>query len=310
MIRTMRSATAIVVSYETRDLLARCLGALRRERVESIVVDNASRDDSAALVRVQFPEVALFALERNVGFGAACNVGARAADTPYILVLNPDTEPRAGAVEALVACCSASDTIAGATPRVVDERGRESTSVLRYPSRWWRGAPPTTSVRGIWPRRPTTKRGTLEGEYAIGAALLLRRDAFLQIGGFDPGFFLYYEEVDLCRRLQAAGWSIERCPEAEVVHVGGAATRTQWSIAYRQQLRGHLRYIGKHEGRRAAVTSRLVLLGAVLLRYLLSRGDRRAGYKAGLAWLATVDLDSVAAPGPAPGPVDGLVSRQ
>ena len=97
----MSSVTAIVVSYETRDLLGRCLAALREEQVATVVVDNASRDGSASFVREHFPEATLVALDRNVGFAAGCNAGAAHAATPFLLLVNPDAAPRPGAVAAL-----------------------------------------------------------------------------------------------------------------------------------------------------------------------------------------------------------------
>jgi GT2 family glycosyltransferase len=294
----MSSVTAIVVSYETRDLLGRCLAALREEQVAAVVVDNASRDGSASFVREHFPEATLVALDQNVGFAAGCNAGAAHAATPFLLLVNPDAAPRPGAVAALVDCCRTSERTAGASPRILDEDGRETVSVLGYPTRWWRGAPPVTSFSGE-SARGTATRGTLRGQFAVGAALLLRRSAFDEVGGFDPGFFLFYEEVDLCRRLETAGWSLERCPDAVVTHFGGASTRREWSAVYPHQLRGHLRYLEKHEGRRAASTARLVLLASVSMRYLGSRGARRRGYAEGVRWLARADLDEIAALAPA-----------
>ena len=292
------AVTAIVVSYETRDLLGRCLEALRTDGVTTVVVDNASRDGSAAYVRERFPDATLVALEQNVGFAAGCNAGAAEAGTPFLLFLNPDAAPRPGSIAALVACCETSPRTAGAVPRILAEDGRETVSVLGYPTRWWRGRPPVTSFSGQSARGDAT-RGTLRGQFAVGAAFLVRREAFAEVGGFDPGFFLFYEEVDLCRRLEQAGWTLERCPDAVVTHVGGASTRREWSTVYPHQLRGHLRYLDRHEGRRAASTARLVLLASVSLRYVGSRGTRRRGYAEGLRWLARADLDEVTAPAPA-----------
>ena len=278
--------------------MARCLASLRANGVATVVVDNASRDGSVALVRERFPEMRLVALEQNIGFAAACNRGVLEAETPFLFLVNPDAEPHPGAIEALHDVLRLVRSHGRRGPRLVDESGRESVSVLGFPTRWWRGAPPASAFRG---RRapPASVEATLHGEFALGAALLLRRVAFDEVGGFDPGFFLFYEEVDLCRRLAAAGWTLEQCPSAVVTHVGGAATRLAWASAYREQLRGHLRYLEKHEGRRAASISRLVLFAAIGARYLLARGEHRDAYRAGLGWLARMDLDEVAAPAPA-----------
>ena len=110
------------------------------------------------------------ALDQNVGFAAGCNAGAAHAATPFLLLVNPDAAPRPGAVAALVDCCRTSERTAGASPRIVDEGGRATVSVLGYPTRWWRGAPPVTSFSGECARGGATS-GTLRGQFAVGAAL-------------------------------------------------------------------------------------------------------------------------------------------
>ena len=294
----MSSVTAIVVSYETRDLLGRCLAALREEQVATVVVDNASRDGSASFVREQFPEATLVALDQNVGFAAGCNAGAAHAATPFLLLVNPDAAPRPGAVAALVDCCRTSERTAGASPRIVDEGGRETVSVLGYPTRWWRGAPPVTSFSGE-SARGTATSGTLRGQFAVGAALLLRRSAFDEVGGFDPGFFLFYEEVDLCRRLEAAGWSLERCPtpssrisEAPRRDVTGARSTPTSCAAISATSRSTR--AGALRPRRASSSSRRCRCGTS------GRAERAArGYAEGVRWLAHADLDEITAPAPA-----------
>ena len=163
-----------------------------------------------------------------------------------------------------------------------DDRPRESTN--GYPTRWWLGRPAMTSYgrpairvpSGDGPYRPIRKG------FVAGAALLLRREALDDVGAFDPRFFMFYEDVDLCRRLERAGWGVGTCAEARVRHVGGAATRLDWPTLYVEQLTSHLRYLTKHEGRRAAAVARAALIASVTLRWLTASGERRAGYRAGV----------------------------
>jgi GT2 family glycosyltransferase len=243
-----------------------------------VVVDNASDDGTAAFVRERFPAVRVLELERNIGFGAAANAGVDAVDSEYVLVLNPDARPLGDGLAALRACADAHPKAAIAVPSLVDESGAPQPSRIGYPTWRWTGSPAVTSFPG---RRPAKSD---EG-FAVGAALLFRREAFRSVGGFDPDYFLFYEEVDLCLRLEQAGWEIVSCPAATFAHAGGASTRRDWAESYRRQLAGHLRFIRKHHGAAAAERSRRVLVVAVALRAMLSRGQARSAARKALPWL-------------------------
>jgi GT2 family glycosyltransferase len=121
----------------------------------------------------------------------------------------------------------------------------------------------------------------------MGAVLLVRRRAFDAVGGFDPDFFMFNEEVDLCFRLTQAGQLILFCPAAEFVHVGGASTKPVWSVMYLEQLRSHLLYLTKHRGPEVAERMRRVLVWAMRLRALVFRGERRRLSWAASRWLAS-----------------------
>jgi GT2 family glycosyltransferase len=115
--------------------------------------------------------------------------------------------------------------------------------------------------------------------------MLLRRAALDEVGAFDPAFFLFNEEVDLCLRLAAAGWHLAVAPESTFVHVGGVATRPRWKAAYREQLRGHLRLLDKHEGRRAAEQARRFLAATLAVRALLASQEQRRLLQEYARWL-------------------------
>lgn len=125
--------------------------------------------------------------------------------------------------------------------------------------------------------------------------MLLRREAFEDVGGFDPRFFMYFEEVDLCWRLQEAGWQVALCPEAGFVHVGGTSTTANWAAMYREQLRGHLRFLAKHHRATDAEFARKLLEVAVSVRALLARGADREAFRAAARWLASGDAESLLA---------------
>lgn len=283
----------VVVSYNTRDFLERCLAAVDARGHEVIVVDNASQDGSAALVRERFPGVRLLALPENAGFGAAANRGIEASAGVFVLVLNADAWPADGqALNALVACAQGDARLALVGPTLVDPAGRRQATEVGVPSRWWPGTPAVTSRRS--PPLPRLRRET----FLVGAALLLRRQAVDQVGGFDPEFFLFAEEIDLCLRLRRAGWRVGVCPEAVFVHVGGAASRQDWSGAYWEQVRGHLRLLAKHHGMERAEGARRYLARLLRVRALLAAGEVALAYREAADRLASADVRTLLAPLP------------
>lgn len=276
----LRDVSVVVVTYESRTVIGRCLASLDEPSPEAtVVVDNASNDGTATLVRERHPTARVVELEENVGFGAAANIGIETVDTPYVVLLNPDARPAGDSLAKLVACAARRADAAVLSPRLVDEDGRPQPSRIGYPTPLWTGSPAVSSFAA-------RRRDDTSGGFAVGAALLLRRDAFRALGGFDPDFFLFYEEVDLCLRLEHAGWSIASCPDATFVHSGGASTRLDWTTSYRRQLGGHLRFLSKHRGPGAAERSRRLLVVAVGTRALTSRRrEVRSAAQSAYAWL-------------------------
>ena len=239
--------TVLVVSYETRTLTLACLEAAARasDRAREhgfssrlIVVDNASTDGSADAIRERFPDVALLTLDENVGFARANNLAAEeAARTApagerYLLLLNPDTVTSANAFAALV-------TFADSRPEAGIFGGRTTFAdgSLNRSSCWARPTPWSTFCLGSglasvfrgsalfdpeslggW-RRDTERRVDI----VSGCFLLIRRELWDALGGFDEGFFMYGEDADLCLRAAATGAPCRVTPMAEVVHLGGAS---------------------------------------------------------------------------------------
>jgi GT2 family glycosyltransferase len=126
-----------------------------------------------------------------------------------------------------------------------------------------------------------------EAEFVMGACMLVRRAAIDEVGLLDEDFFLFSEETDWCRRFREAGWRVVFYPGADCVHVGGAS---HGGRLFRENLRGHLRYLDKHRGRRDAERARRLLRAALLLRGRLFRGERGAMYRDAAAWLGSADV--------------------
>jgi GT2 family glycosyltransferase len=287
----------VIVSYNVRAHLERCLGAFAGSPHEVIVVDSASTDGSAKLVGRRFPDVRLIALERNDGYGAAANIGMEATVADYFLVMNADAWPLDDAVDRLAAFAEANPEVGVVGPRLLNPDRSLQPSIRGFPT-LWRLATEYFFLRWFAPRSRLLNafygagfdhRSTRDAEFLMGAALLLRARAVHEVGGFDPSFFMFSEEVDLCYRMRKAGWRVTYFPGAEFVHVGGASTSLEWNPMYREQLRGHLIFLAKHHGFRRAEHARRMLMWAFRLRSLVFRGERRRLTRETGRWLGSSD---------------------
>lgn len=210
----MRSGdvTAIVVTFDSAHALPECLGALANDGVTVLVVDNASTDDTVAIAEGQGACVIRNA--RNEGYGRANNIGARAADTEFVLVVNPDCIVDQGAVAALVDAARRYPDAALFAPRILEPSGR----VFFQPR----------SLLSPYLPNPQGKLVLPEGEacapFFSGACFLIRRELFLRLGGFDEKIFLFYEDDDLCRRVADSGSALIYVPQAIVRHGRGQSS--------------------------------------------------------------------------------------
>lgn len=238
----------VIVNYNAGARLEACLrsagAALEGIDWEAVVVDNASSDGSDVFARDAGPRVRLLPQAENIGFGAGVNAGVATARAALLLVLNPDTVLRTGSFEALEDALARTDGAAVAGPRILDADGTVQGSARRDPSLWSGIVGRTTVVtrRLPWlarrigdvvPPVESDAPRVIEVDWVSGAAFLARRDAFEAVGGFDPAFFLYWEDADLCRRLRARGWRIIYVTGAVVEHVVGVSSRTAPALAVR-----------------------------------------------------------------------------
>lgn len=220
--------TAIVVAYDSAEVLPACLSALAGEGVPAVVVDNASGDASAGIARTHGATV--IANARNEGYGRANNQGVAASATPYVLIVNPDVEIRPGAVAALLAAAERYPDAGMLAPRIVEPSGR----IFLQP-------------RSLLSPDHLNRSGAMaipEGDACLpflsGACLLIRREVFLSLGGFDPAIFLFYEDDDLCRRMRDTGHALVHVHEAEARHGRGRSSapspgrrfKARWHLAW------------------------------------------------------------------------------
>ncbi len=250
------AVSVVIVSFNTRDLLLECLASLAAVRVplETIVVDNASTDGSASAVRTHAPSARVIESGENLGFSRANNLGFRAAQAPFVLVLNSDAAVRPGAVETLLETLRSRPDAGIVGPRTVSPDGAIQVSFGPDLTPWneWRQR---RLVRGVERRVPSWLRRAedlasqaRETAWVSGSCLVARRDLLERLGGFDEAFFLYEEDVDLCVRARAAGYKVLFTPRAEIVHHLGrsiAAASERAREAYRES---HLHFYAKHNG--------------------------------------------------------------
>ena len=287
--------TVVVVAFNALPWLERCLESVRG--YEAIVVDHGSTDGSLELMRSRFPEVRVIEQE-NRGMGGGNNAGLRASSRRYAFLLNSDAWVVGDAVDRLASYLDAHPDVAIAGPRLLNPDGTLQRSVRGFPTLWrlateyffLRKLAPGTDALNAFYAGGFRHDETREVESLYGAALLVRRAAAAEVGLFDESFFMFSEETDWTYRFRAAGWKVAFVADAEVVHVGGAS---HGGRLYVENLRGILRFLAKHRGRREAERARKLLLAALRLRALLFRGERRDAYRAGARFLASGDVDAL-----------------
>jgi N-acetylglucosaminyl-diphospho-decaprenol L-rhamnosyltransferase len=309
--RVRPDVSLIVASHNTRGHLEQCLSELGNED-EVIVVDTGSTDGSQELVRDRFPHARLVVLADNPGYGGALNAGIARASGRHLLVMNADAWPLPHAVERLVEFAEGEPSAGVVGPRLLNPNGTLQPSVRGFPT-LWRLATEYLFLRRLAPRSRTFNafygsgfdhRSRREADFVVGAVMLVRPQMLEEIGGFDPSFFMFDEEIDLCYRASRAGWSIVFWPGAEFVHVGGASTAPVWPRMYREQLRSHLRFLAKHHGLREAERARKLLATAMRIRALvfgiLRRRERRALSLDAAAWLRSGETSALLRPSSTP----------
>jgi N-acetylglucosaminyl-diphospho-decaprenol L-rhamnosyltransferase len=316
--------TVAVVSFNTRELLLRCLASLgddvRAGRARVVIVDNGSDDGSAAAARRFAPWVQVIERPDNPGFGAAVNLVARHSDSPWLIAANADVAPAPGALQELLAAAG-DDAVGALAPRLVAADGSTQHSVWPLPTvalaalfalglpRLWPALGERLCLEGRWD--PEVARTV---PWAIGAFLLLRRTAFDAVGGFDERQWMYAEDLDLGWRLRDRGYRTRYVPRALVAHSAGAATEPAFGDARRRRFtRAGYVVIARRRGPAAArLTAAVNVAGAAfrVVRWLPlgARGHRRrAALRESVSWLiAHLDglgsIESLAqADRPAPG---------
>lgn len=238
------TVTAIVVSYNVRDLLVQCLDSLERARNDGvldrvIVVDNDSSDDSVPAVRARFPDVEIVESE-NLGYGGGANLGIERSSSDYVLILNPDTVVPVETISGLRSYLDDHQDVAVAGPRMRYPDGSIQPSLRRFPRRltpvfestvFEQWLPGNRFVRD-YRMDDEPEDQTQHVDWLVGACLMVRQSAIDVTGAFSPDFWMYCEEIEWCWRFHHHGWKVAYVPAFEIVHHEAASTSQD--IARRQ----------------------------------------------------------------------------
>lgn len=277
--------SVIIINYNGGDYLKRTLDSLEKDLVyfkypaEILVVDNASTDNSLASIAGKYSQVEIISLSQNLGYARAANLGAKRSRGQYLLFLNNDVEILPGLIEKLISFLLAHPDYAAVAPAVLNPDGSFQLSFgsdlnffseffLKFFAQKWYG----------FVYRYRSHKLSRDVDWASGVALLVRREVFFQIGGFDERYFLYVEDADLGLRLRRAGYKIKYLAAAKIIHYRGVVASQLPHLALREAKKGQLLYYYLHRGRLSFLILKIYLLSQFRLKTLftyLTRNKRK-----------------------------------
>lgn len=275
----------VTVAYNSAGNLRQCVEPLSYLKDVSVfVVDNASSD--GGLDTICNLELTSVPLRTNGGFAHGCNVGWRLGRAPYILFLNPDATITAASIDRLVNELETDRTVGAAAPLIVHPDGSNAYSLRHFPrvvstfaqAFFLHRLLPTRSWTDELIRDPRRYRELWSPEWVSGACILVRRSLLERLNGWDERFFLFAEDMDLCRRIRDAGYAVVFDPEATCTHIGGASAPKDAMLPILMESR--LRYLAKHHGRIARSLHRVGLCLSALTHIAFGRDARRGHLEA------------------------------
>jgi hypothetical protein len=265
--------STIIVNWNTNELVLKCLQSIEDTHFansEIILVDNASQDGSVETVKQRFPLIKLLENPGNVGFGAANNQGFAQSSGKYILFLNPDTEVAPDAVSVLLDFMETHPKAGAAGPLLLNTDGSLQLSCSPFPTllrETWRMFLLDNLIHfGEYNQKKWDQTKTREVDSIKGACMVIRREALDQVGLFDPNYYMYTEEIDLCYRIKHADWKLFWVPQAKVIHHGGQSTRLVAEKMFLSLFKTKILFFRKHFGNLSAFLYKIILFAASLPR--------------------------------------------
>jgi len=282
--------SAIVVSWNVWPMLAQCLKSLLPQLGpgdEVLVVDNGSTDETVQSLPELFPSIELIANLQNAGYAAAVNLALARARGQWLLLLNPDTVLREGAIQELLLIAEKDQSAAVVGPRLLYPNGDPQPSRRRFARHWeffldaspwhWSRVGKRLLRRCYCLDTPDSHAQAVD--WLWGACLLVRAAALAEVGGLDPAFFMYCEEMDLCQRLRSLGWSVVYQPAATVVHWEGKSSEKVPLLTLLRYHRSRLLYAAKYGGWRWARALAFLTFGSFCLELLVEVAKLVLGHK-------------------------------
>ncbi|MGB9773638.1 MAG: glycosyltransferase [Bacteroidota bacterium] len=284
----------IIVSYNVRDFLANAINSLQEslaqvtpdrdgERGEIIVVDNASDDGSVDFIRSRYPSVRLLVSDHNLGFGKANNLAMKIARGKYFLIINPDTVVQEDTLRVMVEFLKAHPDVGMAGCKILNADGTIQLACRRSFPTPWVAFTKLSGLSSLFPRSRLFGRYNLtyldpdqvhDVDALAGSFMMVRREVYEQVGGFDESFFMYGEDVDWCYRIKSAGWRIMYVPLTQIIHFKGESTKRSDIDAIGYFYDAMRVYVEKHHNR--SVVGKFLLNVAIEMRLLVARFGKTA----------------------------------
>ncbi len=270
----MKSLSIIIVTYNSAGTIEECLcelaaAAFDTPEADIIVIDNNSTDQTLDIILQKFPSVTVIRNERNIGFGAAANGGARHAKGEFLFLLNPDTVVEKSLIRQIMSFEYESLDRSAVGCQFIDRFGKPQPSSWRLPTLG------TIMVESFLPYNVSTRllsgnaRTIAPTEMVSGGCMILSRSLFDSLGGFDERFFLYYEDADLCLRLRRAGGRVLLNPEWKIFHHGRKSFGNNLQGFFIDYYKGKLRYCEKNFSLITYELSKLSIITGIILRIVL-----------------------------------------
>jgi GT2 family glycosyltransferase len=270
----------IIVSYNVKDLLKRCLNSIfdfqKELKFEVVIIDNHSEDQSPRMLKDEFPNVNLIENHKNRGFSAACNQGIKHSRGRYVFLLNPDTEFTPGGISGMIRFMDSNPNIGICGPQMVNPEGKLQFSARSFPSYLTAISSSQSILNRLFPNNPLSRKYLLkdlnrnqrkEVDWVSGSALLTRREVLEKIGLLDERFFMYVEDVDFCYRAQQAGFSVHYFPQSVIFHHIGKSTRRRKNRMLVEHHRSMYLFYKKHHRPKFILTA-IIFFGICIRLWL------------------------------------------